>query len=58
MWHLARSKRTVIWDRRNVMPIMFSSQGVVEGPLEAFQSQLQDFETWCALVHMLPVESA
>jgi len=27
------------------MPVMFSSQGVVKGPLEAFESQLQDSET-------------
>lgn len=57
-WHLARSKWTVIWDRRNVMPVMFSSQGVVKGPLEAFESQLQDSETWCAMFHMLRIESA
>ena len=40
------------------MPVMFSSRGVVEGPLEALQSQLQDPETWCALFHMLRIESA
>ena len=58
MWQLARSGRTVVWDRRDVMPVMFSSQGVVKGPLEAFESQLEDPETWCALFHMLCLESA
>ena len=52
MWHLARSGKTVVWDRRDNTPLMFSSQGVVEGPLKAFRSQLKDPETWCALYDM------
>ena len=37
---------------------MFSSQGVMKGPLEAFESQMDDPETWCALLRMLHVKSA
>ena len=40
------------------MPVMFSSQGVFKGPLEAFERQLQDPETWCALLHMPRIKSA
>ena len=58
MWQLARSGRNVVWDRRDAMPVMFSSQGVVKGRLEAFERQLQDPETWYALFHMLRIESA
>ena len=54
MWHLARSGKTVIWDRRDVMPVMFSCQSVKEGPLEAFHSWLHDPETWCVLF-LLPL---
>ena len=57
MWQLARSGMTVIWDRRDMMPVMFSSQGVIKGPLDAFESQLDDPETWCALFRMLHVSS-
>ena len=46
MWKLALSGKAVIWDRRGIMPVMFSSQGVFEGPLEAFQSKLKDPDTW------------
>ena len=48
MWKLALSGKTIIWDRRGIMPVMFSSQGVFKGPLEAFESNLQDPETWYA----------
>ena len=58
MWRSARSGRTVIWDRQYVTPVMFSSQGVFKGPLEAFERQLQDPETWCALLHMARIKSA
>ena len=37
---------------------MFSSQSVMKGPLEAFEAQLDDPETWCAVFRMLQVESA
>ena len=46
MWKLALSGKTVIWDRRGILPVMFSSHGVHKGPLEAFESKLQDPETW------------
>lgn len=58
MWRLARSGKTVIWDRLHVEPVMFSSHGAVEGDLEDFGRQLQDPETWCALFDMLRIESA
>ena len=45
MWKLALSGKTIIWDRRGIMPVMFSSQGLFEGPLEAFQSKLRDPDT-------------
>ena len=58
MWHLARSGKTIVWDRRDLLPLMFSSQGVLEGPLEAFQSQLKDSETLCVLFHMFHIKGA
>ena len=58
MWRLARSGKTVVWDRQDNTPVMFSSQGVMKGPLEAFEAQLEDPETWCALFCMLPMDSA
>lgn len=51
MWKLALTGMTIIWDRRGIMPVMFSSQGVFTGPLEAFERQLQDPGTWCVCDH-------
>jgi hypothetical protein len=44
-WHLARSKASVVNDRRDRMPVMFTADGVYEGALELFHSNLQQPNT-------------
>ena len=53
MWTLARQHKTVVWDRLDVGPVLFSGQGVMTGPLEAFSKELDDPDTWCVLQFLL-----
>ena len=46
MWLLARAGATVVYDRRDTMPVHYSSSRVCQGPLDSFQSMLENSDTW------------
>ena len=47
MWQLARSGRTVVWDKQDAeLAFMLSPLGVFQGPLRAFDAALNDEDTW------------
>jgi hypothetical protein len=46
LWHLARNRATVVYDRRDRDPVLFSPDGVFEGALELFRGHLQHYNTW------------
>jgi hypothetical protein len=46
LWHLARNKATVVYDRRDRMPVMFTADSVYKGALELFEDNLQQPNTW------------
>ena len=47
MWQLARSGRTIVWDRLLALSVlMFSPEGVLAGDRKDFKQQLADPQTW------------
>ena len=47
MWQLAHSGKTIVWDRLNAISVVrFTSAGVSQGPLLAFNADLDDPQTW------------
>ena len=47
MWQLARSGKTVVWDKQNAeLAVMFGPLGIFQGPLQAFRANLDNPDTW------------